>query len=747
MKRFTITTVLALLVFSTALASYDLEEVRVEPTVLGEDEHFILWGRVENSDLTSSLPSNELRVELLDGDGDHVRFVDTEFHADDGNDEALSTGVFLSRINTDDLSSHETYFLRAKINGMTHYSSGGLSLQDVERNATIQLLNPWLDENDFHATIKIVNEKDYDQNVTLTLIGGSEQSLNTTILASETKYVDLTRSFSELDINTGANILVAKAVHEPSSGGANGEALPSHAVIMRGTRDYSQYYDARIISEEEVIRKETINNVPINIENTGGLVTTYDLSIISGELKEHASMSAQKITLNPGETGTANLVITVPSNTTLENTGLGLRAEFAGKSVEKTLTLNVEEKAKKHYFTINKITVNKDAYVLGEDKFVNGTIRVENKGDYSERINVEYEYENGPTFTTGINTIQAGSKKNVPFYLPLPQETSGDDLRLVFRAVSDDYEFTARTNLTITKPVYNFFIQGGDYEEPITVGEKKNLSFQVFNIGFNDTYSITSDWAYSDLPEDLTILQGGYKKITITVHAPEGQGLVGEEHVNVRVCSQESEECKTKRYLLKIEEEQPGTGAVTFPEKNTLTFNGGTQDYEFMVKNTGRTTKNYQVQITGLPEESYTLLPGSDEVVYRNQSLEFTVRITDLEAGFHDATISVYEEGVPLGTQELSVQSQPERLTGGVTGVFAAGVPILFILILGVLVAGWAYMRREEKQYDYWEERKEEKKESSTTQKMKELRNKILGFKEKLSAKQVKPYDDYIKKV
>ncbi|MBR9677807.1 MAG: hypothetical protein GOU97_00730 [Nanoarchaeota archaeon] len=740
--RLIITTVLVAFLFCTVMAAdYDVENVRASPSIVGEDEYLLLWGRIDNNNLSESTSPDRFEIEITDGDGDHIRNLDPQFHADDGNDKALSTGAFIAKIETDDFDEGETYFITVKIDGLIHYSRQ-LTLQNTERNVTIKILSTWLDNHDFHSNLKLTNEKDYAQTINLTFIGnGEEQTQTINLEASETKYVESIMDFNDLNVNTGANIIVVTA------GYPGGESLPDYAFFMKGTKDYSNYYDAEITCQEEVIRKETINPVPITIKNAGSLTTEFSLSIISGDLKDHASISEEKITLKPGETGKINIVVTVPSNSTLSQTSFTLRVEYAGKTAEKTVYLNIEEKEKTHYFTIEGVTVEKDVYFISE--FLNGTIQLKNRGDFDEQITVEYGYSSGVLGTTGVISLTKGQTKNIPFYIYLPGYVENNELELTFTATSKDYSFIAKTNITVQTPVYNFFlVESSPYRNEMEQGNKLNLSFVLFNIGNNDSYTVEADWPYLDLPPKFGLNQGEHKTITVTVHAPNQYEVTGENTITIKVCSAHVETCQEKRYLVNVKTVQESS-VVTFPETNELFFEGEVIDYDFVVKNAEDVTRKYQIQVTGLPKDSFTLLPGNEETIFRGQSVQFKIRINNLGPGFHDTTISVYEEGKLMGAKQITVQSKSNGLTGQFVNVASAGVPVIIVIIVGGLIGGWMYMRgRETKVYDYWKKSATKHDEKQKTKKvMSDLRKKVLGLKENLSPKQVKPYTDYFKKV
>ncbi len=383
---------------------------------------------------------------------------------------------------------------------------------------------------------------------------------------------------------------------------------------------------------------------------------------ISGPAAAFTTAVPSGFYLEAGQKQTIYLYITPPSTTMPNAYNLLVNIESQGTTKQLTQVVNVENC---HSTSLTVKETVKEMCSCDETDFV---LTLENKGKYLEQYELSVNGYDSSWFTLSPSSISLlpGNKADILAHLKVPCGSQGDyETTFNVKGKNSIAQASAKTLIKVY-PCYDFILSSEKNSYEVCENKKLEVPLTIKNTGTQDNiYQINYNgpiWTNVD-KKDIEIKKGESGIFNILASPP--LKTTGEFTASVEVMSRNGK--VIKKQDIKINSVKCYDFSLSIPEEKQVICNGLEATYAATLKNLGKFTATYDVNIVGpdwvkLSENKVTLDAGKDKSLSLTisppqtalvQDYIITIKATDTE------TKIISEDTLTITTASLEQCYQP----------------------------------------------------------------------------------------
>ncbi len=686
MKQKTLLTIAsALIVFGAALAApadYNVS-MKVFPEIAHESNNVLVTGYIKLSDWGRANDFSDMSLRLLKNGEIEAEYSsnDIMYQNDINNSDLLLDGFFYKDLG--ELSDGE-YVIQLRIAGkMVDYKRFNVL------NGTSNLTMDFIDVAQSRENIKLLVDLHNDDQSPLTVnlsIYGRKNFDNPIIIENinlnpqETYH--LPEASDTFDITDFADEnQVFGLILYASSQSQNGS--PAAIILNRGFNTAA--YTAKLSGTINSIKLNEAKSFELEIKNEGLLKTTYAVSL-EGDLSSYAQLSAETITLAPGEEGNFNVTLTLPKDYAGGNELKVVVSHESSEAASKTFKPTLLPADKEHKVSIAEVSYDAEQFFKGQE--ISGHVSIQNSGDYYELLKIYFTY-NGETLKKDA-AINPGETKNVTFVF-----NAGDATSLHIDAYNNDTSAEFDSAVPIAEKNYSFSAELSTHEIISQDKDVEQVNLTVKNTGNSPDYyriRLQGHDQYMIDKEIFLLNPGENKTVLVSINIPSDEE---ELNVTVNVKSELGNITKGEDLLIHIFKTISKTNkapTINASEASIQTKPGEGVVYSIAITNNKLITRRFTLNasssdfngtISVYPSDGITVQPGETKNIY--------IYATPEANGNFSIDYTVYEEGEEAESNTLSLKVSEEEGISGLTGYIVAaggifGVAGLIILIIFIYV-------------------------------------------------------------
>ncbi len=676
---------LAVLLIGVAKADYSDYNVDMKVLSLNSYENtpVVVFGYITINDWSKTVPVDTLRLRIQKGDEivKDLSFNELNYVNDIDNNNYLVDGFFYTKISDLtpgnyiailSLGGEDVNIKRFKvISGTSDLSVKYITFTDTQ--GPVVELNYAGSSNDHIARIYVYGRNNFNTP------GVFDYSLsageNKIVAASDVGTFNLNDYVNENEV---AGLVVYG--EEIDSTGAVVSTTEPYVIIKRtGVKDASP--SITVESKNEELKKGESKLINFQVRNNGLLPITLNVQL-GGSLKDYASTTINELTINPSESKSIPVTISIPRKT-IESTGNLTISLLSGSELIATNVslFNLNSADPVHSVIVSEINFTKTLYY--NDEKVKGYFVLTNDGDYEEVVNVEYGFEGNETnYVTNIDLMPGESKK---FDIIVPAVINS----LFKVSVSNDNLSNSKeVSVNVEQRFYSFRFYLSD-DHLVAYNElKKNVLLIIENTGnTEDLFVVKSDYNYYELNDSSVFLlkPNEEKEINATISVPINETLLT---INYTVCSQNGAECKNNTLVMTIfntDNYEESSSEVNVSES---IMNDNEVVYAFDVKNNNKLAKTYNLvystndsslRLSAYPSDTFVLQPGESYTVYLHANSDEDLTGKEINYAIKENGKELINNTLIISPKKTSTLTGFAVAVGSVLGVAGLVVIILFI--------------------------------------------------------------------
>ncbi len=676
---------LAVLLIGVAKADYS--DYSVNMKVLSQNSYentpVVVFGYITISDWSKTVPVDTLRLRIQKGDEivKDLSFNELNYVNDIDNNNYLVDGFFYTKISDLtagdyiailSLGGEDVSIKRFKVvTGTSDLSVKYITFTDTQ--GPVVELNYAGSSNDHVARIYVYGRSNFNTpgEFDYSLSAGESKI----VAASDVGTFNLNDYVNE---NQVAGLIVYG--EELDSTGAVVSSTEPYVIIKRtGVKDASP--SINIESKNEELKKGESKLIDFQVTNNGLLPITLNVQL-SGSLSGYASTDINELTINPSESKSIPVTISIPRKTIESNGNLTISLLSGNELIAlntSLFTLNPADPV--HSVIVSEINFTKPFYY--NDEKVKGYFVLTNDGDYAEVVDASYGFEGNETnYITNIELVPGESKK---FEIMVPAVINS----LFSVSVSNDNLINSKeVSVNVEQRFYSFRFYLSDDHLVAYNDLKKNVLLVIENTGnAEDLFVIKSDYDYYELNDSsIFLLKPEEKKvINATISVPINETLLT---MNYTVCSQNGDECKNNTLVMTIFNTANYEESSSEVNVSESTMSDNEVAYAFDVKNNNKIAKTYNIvystndsslKLSAYPSDTFVLQPGESYTVYLYANSDEDLTGKEINYAIKENGKELINDTLIVSPKKTSSLTGFAVAVGSVLGVAGLVVIILFI--------------------------------------------------------------------
>ncbi len=700
MNKILLSAALTLMVLGIGFAApidYNIS-MKVLPGTAHENNNVTVFGYIELLDWGNANSITDMNLRLvrkgdLDNDWSRDNFDDEgvrdypsseiEYHNDINDSELLLDGFFYKDLG---MLRDGDYVIQLRIDDkMVDYKrfnvldfltdgSSNLAMDFIEvaqSSDEIKLLVDLYNNNDSSAlnvNLSIYGRKNFDNPQQVTGINISPGEKYELPESNDTYSIDL---FADENQVFGLVLFASNLLQNASP-----------AIVVLNTGLSTIAYDGELSITLDSVKKNEETEAELSISNKGLLTATYSI-LVSGSLSSYVQISDDSLTLMPGEEVTVTLTLNIPKDYDGNN---DLKIILMHDEIEiSSITLNPEliTADKEHLIIIKSINYKADQFF--PDQNIEGSVTIENAGDYFEEF-VRIEISYGGDIIKQQVSMNQGQSKDVGFTLE-PQGT----VELSVKVITEDISTEMESTIPLVDKVYSFTLVLSEHELISDNQDVETVNLTVENKGNNEDYYTIStsghDYYTIDPKENFLLSPGENETIIINVNIPPDEDEI---NMSITVNSKLGNESSTEYLLIhvfKTIETTEEKATINVDEESIQAVIDEGVIYSITVTNNKLITKTYALDVSSDINGSITVYPSDGVSVQPGETNNIYIYVTPESIGDFTISYTVMEDDVDVGSGSLSLSVSELQEEFGLTGYIVAaggvfGVAGLIVLIL-----------------------------------------------------------------